>query len=470
MRWPPRWPRAPRRDFTRSDAREVLHEVYGFDAFRGEQQEIVDHMIGGGDAVVLMPTGAGKSVCYQVPALVREGTGLVVSPLIALMHDQVDALIANGVRAAYLNSTQTPAERAGVERAYLAGELDLLYVAPERLTLRQARGRTDWSPCSRVVGSASSRSTRPTACRSGGTTSAPITWRSATSPTHFPGVPRLALTATATPATHREITERLRLPEARHFVSSFDRPNIQYRIEPKVDPRRQLVAFIRSQPERSAGIVYALSRKSVEQTADFLRAQGIDALPYHAGLDASRALGQPVAVPARRRRRDGRDDRVRHGDRQARRALRRAHRPAEVRRGLLPGDRSRGPRRRPRDRLDGLRPRRRRPAATAHRPESRRSGVQAAAGPAPRRHARAVRDGLVPPPEPARLLRRGIRPVRQLRHLPRGARHMGRTRPGAEAAVDDRPPAARARPGVRRRSPHRHPARQLDRPHPPAGP
>lgn len=277
----------PRRDFTGFDPRVVLHEVYGYDTFRGEQGAIVEHVIGGGDAVVLMPTGGGKSVCYQVPALVRPGTGLVVSPLIALMHDQVDALVANGVRAAYLNSTQAPPERAAVERAYLAGELDLLYVAPERLntesTLRfLARGRLsviaiDEAHCVSQWG----HDFRPDYLALGGLAE------------RFPGVPRLALTATATRATHREMTERLVLPKARHFVSSFDRPNIQYRIETKTDPRRQLVSFIRSQGAGAAGIVYALSRKSVEQTAEYLSGQGIDALPYHAGLPAeTRAANQ----------------------------------------------------------------------------------------------------------------------------------------------------------------------------------
>ncbi|HMS74451.1 DNA helicase RecQ [Gordonia sp. (in: high G+C Gram-positive bacteria)] len=265
---------------------EALRTVFGYDAFRGDQAAIVEQVIGGGDAIVLMPTGGGKSITYQVPALVREGTGLVISPLIALMHDQVDALRASGVRAAYLNSTQSAQERGEVENAYLTGQLDLLYVAPERLSGAQTtqllqRGMLsviaiDEAHCVSQWG----HDFRPDYLALGDLAE------------RFPGVPRMALTATATRETHREITERLRLGDAKHFVASFDRPNIQYRIDAKADPRRQLVSFIRSVPELVGvdgpvvGIVYALSRKSVEQTAEFLCKQGFDALPYHAGLDA----------------------------------------------------------------------------------------------------------------------------------------------------------------------------------------
>ncbi|MDT0156110.1 DNA helicase RecQ [Microbacterium sp. ARD32] len=268
-------------------ALEALRTVFGYDAFRGDQAAIVEQVIGGGDAVVLMPTGGGKSVTYQVPALVREGTGLVISPLIALMHDQVDALRANGVRAAYLNSTQSADERREVERAYLAGELDLIYVAPERLSSAQTTRLLQRGSLSVIaIDEAHCVSQWGHDFRPDYLTLGDLAER-------FPGVPRMALTATATRATHQELTQRLNLDRAEHFVASFDRPNIQYRIVPKADPRRQLAEFIRSQPESAAGIVYALSRKSVEQTAEYLASRGLDALPYHAGLPAEvRAANQ----------------------------------------------------------------------------------------------------------------------------------------------------------------------------------
>jgi len=258
----------------------VLRRVFGYDSFRGDQQEIIEHMIGGGDALVLMPTGGGKSLCYQIPALIRPGTGVVISPLIALMHDQVDALRALGVRAGYLNSAQDPGERAVTQAQFLAGELDLLYLAPERITSASTlrlldQGRIslfaiDEAHCVSQWG----HDFRPDYL--------------ALSALHerWPSVPRIALTATATRATRAEVISRLNLSAARQFVASFDRPNIRYRIEPKSEPLRQLLTLLRTEHPGDAGIVYCLSRASVEKTAAFLERSGISALPYHAGLDA----------------------------------------------------------------------------------------------------------------------------------------------------------------------------------------
>jgi ATP-dependent DNA helicase RecQ len=268
-------------DLRASDALEVLRRVFGYDAFRGFQQEVIDHVVAGGDALVLMPTGGGKSLCYQIPALVRDGVAVVVSPLIALMQDQVDALTAVGVRAGFLNSTQDLDARRAVERAFVGGELDLLYLAPEALGTRGVqqlldRGRIalfaiDEAHCVSQWG----HDFRPDYL--------------ALSMLHerWPDVPRIALTATATSATRAEIATRLKLTDARHFVASFDRPNIQYRIVPKREPRKQLLSLLRDEHPGDAGIVYCLSRASVEKTAEFLTANGIAALPYHAGLDAA---------------------------------------------------------------------------------------------------------------------------------------------------------------------------------------
>jgi len=263
-----------------TDPAEVLRRVFGYDTFRDGQREIIDHLAGGHDALVLMPTGGGKSLCYQIPALVRDGTGVVVSPLIALMQDQVDALQNVGVRAGFLNSTQDLGARRLVEDAFLAGELDLLYVAPERLCGEPAlrlleRGRIslfaiDEAHCVSQWG----HDFRPDYLGL------------AVLRERFPGVPLVALTATATQATRAEIHSRLHLTQARQFVASFDRPNIQYRIAPKNDPRRQLLELLRTEHAGDCGIVYCLARASVEQTAEFLTQNGLVALPYHAGLDA----------------------------------------------------------------------------------------------------------------------------------------------------------------------------------------
>ncbi|HEY4153075.1 MAG TPA: DNA helicase RecQ [Pseudolysinimonas sp.] len=263
---------------------EILHRVFGYESFRGQQAAIVQRVIEGGDALVLMPTGGGKSLCYQIPALVREGTGVVISPLIALMQDQVDALSAVGVRAAFLNSTQDLDERRRVEAALLAGDLDLVYLAPERLKLSSTLDLLD-----RVHERAkiSLFAIDEAHCVSQwGHDFRPDYLALSVLHERWPAVPRIALTATATEQTRREIAQRLDLGNAELFVSSFDRPNIQYRIEPKAQPLAQLMQLIRTEHPGEAGIVYCLSRASVEKTADALVAEGIAALPYHAGLDA----------------------------------------------------------------------------------------------------------------------------------------------------------------------------------------
>ncbi|HET6258779.1 MAG TPA: RecQ family ATP-dependent DNA helicase, partial [Pseudonocardia sp.] len=268
-------------------AREVLQRVFGYDAFRGSQQQVIDHVVAGGDALVLMPTGGGKSLCYQIPALVREGVGVVISPLIALMQDQVDALRALGVRADFLNSTQSLDERRAVEASFLAGDLDLLYLAPEGLSVPATQRLLD-------RGRIALFAIDEAHCVSQwGHDFRPDYLALAMLHERWPTVPRIALTATATQATHAEIALRLNLKEARHFVASFDRPNIQYRIVPKNEPRRQLLDLLRTEHRGDAGIVYCLSRASVDKTAEFLVQQGIAALPYHAGLDArTRAANQ----------------------------------------------------------------------------------------------------------------------------------------------------------------------------------
>ncbi|MGL4694019.1 MAG: DNA helicase RecQ [Stenotrophomonas maltophilia] len=267
-------------------AHDLLSRIFGYDEFRGPQQAIVEHVAAGNDALVLMPTGGGKSLCYQVPSLLRDGTGIVISPLIALMQDQVEALRQLGVRAEYLNSTLDGETSARVERELLAGELDMLYVAPERLLTgrflsllsrsRIALFAIDEAHCVSQWG----HDFRPE-------------YRQLTVlHERWPEVPRIALTATADPPTQREIAERLDLTNAQHFVSSFDRPNIRYTVVQKDNAKRQLLDFLKVH-RGAAGIVYCMSRRKVEETAEFLCKEGMNALPYHAGLPAEvRAANQ----------------------------------------------------------------------------------------------------------------------------------------------------------------------------------
>ncbi len=261
-------------------AQTILRDTFGCDSFRGFQREVIEHVVAGGDALVLMPTGGGKSVCYQIPALLRDGVGVVISPLIALMHDQVAALQELGVRAAFLNSTLDASAAAAVEARLRAGELDLVYIAPERLLTER---------CQRLL----------RACRIAlfaideahcvsqwGHDFRPEYGELALLREQFAAVPRIALTATADAPTRLEIAARL-LAEPRLFVASFDRPNIRYRIVEKREPREQLLRFIRDEHAGEAGIVYCLARRTVEEVAAFLRSHDIDAAPYHAGLPAS---------------------------------------------------------------------------------------------------------------------------------------------------------------------------------------
>ncbi len=274
-----------------SRAHETLFHVFGYTGFRGPQEAIVEHVAAGGDALVLMPTGGGKSLCYQIPALLRPGVAIVVSPLIALMQDQVSALKEVGVAADFLNSTLSFDRAMEIERAMLAGALDLLYVAPERLVTPRFLDLLDHL---HEAGQLALFAIDEAHCVSQwGHDFRPEYLQLSILQERYPQIPRIALTATADAQTRHEIAERLRLQDAREFVSSFDRPNIRYTIVPKDNPRAQLLAFIRDGHLGEAGVVYCSSRKKVDETAAWLAEKGIAALPYHAGMSTEeRATNQ----------------------------------------------------------------------------------------------------------------------------------------------------------------------------------
>ncbi|WP_431687551.1 DNA helicase RecQ [Hahella sp. NBU794] len=259
---------------------QALQTLFGYEAFRGPQEAVIGELMAGRDALVLMPTGGGKSLCYQIPAILRNGVGVVISPLIALMQDQVDALRQVGVNAGFLNSSLSLAELRDMERALLDQELDMLYIAPERLTQERTLELLQRTPISLfAIDEAHCVSQWGHDFRADYLQLNLLQER-------FPHVPRVALTATADERTRKEIAERLGLTEAQHFISGFDRPNIQYRITQKQNARQQLLRFLRAEHASDAGIVYCLSRNKVEQVAEWLCKEGFNALPYHAGLPA----------------------------------------------------------------------------------------------------------------------------------------------------------------------------------------
>ncbi len=262
------------------DPLSILQSVFGYPAFRGHQAEVIDHVTGGGDALVLMPTGSGKSLCYQVPSLVRDGVGVIISPLIALMQDQVAALAELGVKAAFLNSTLSAADAARTEQMVRNGELDMVYIAPERLLTERCLSLLERSPIALFA-------IDEAHCVSQwGHDFRPEYIQLSVLHERFPQVPRIALTATADRQTRAEIVLRLQLEGARIFRTSVDRPNIRYRVIEKQTARTQLLHFLRTEHDGDAGIVYCLSRKKVDETAQYLVTQGITALPYHAGMSA----------------------------------------------------------------------------------------------------------------------------------------------------------------------------------------
>lgn len=264
-------------------AQKILQEVFGYTAFRGTQQAIIEHVAAGGDALVLMPTGGGKSLCYQLPALLRPGVAIVISPLIALMQDQVESLTQLGVQAEFLNSSLDANAARAVSSRLLQGELKLLYVAPERLLTSSFLNLLERLQAQH--GLALFAIDEAHCVSQWGHDFRPEYRKLTVLHQHFPSVPRIALTATADAPTRAEIVERLALENAQQFVASFDRPNICYRVAIKRNPRQQLQTFLETEHAHDAGIIYCLSRKKVEETAAWLQTRGWDALPYHAGLD-----------------------------------------------------------------------------------------------------------------------------------------------------------------------------------------